>query len=146
MENRLMYHIVIEHLEDIKRFVKNKKANLEPLKIQLLISKQMVQPTDDTKVSWHANAKTKTLTTETQWTENNSIDVADGWINQTLLFINEFSSFHGPQFSFKEHHRQKFCERCLEGIQDTIAVEKYLKSCQELKIVHITMPTKESQF
>ena len=59
-----VYNFVREHLEDLKLFLRNKIADLRPLKIQLLVSVQVVKPTDDTKVSCQANSKSKTLATE----------------------------------------------------------------------------------
>ena len=55
---------VTEHLEDLKIFVRNKIAELGPLKIKLSVFVQMLKPTDDTKVGCPANTKSKVLTTE----------------------------------------------------------------------------------
>ena len=59
-----VFNFVTEHIEDLKLFVRNKIAELGPLKIQLSDFVQMLKPTDDTKVGCHANKKSKTLTTE----------------------------------------------------------------------------------
>ena len=50
------------------------------------------------------------------------------------------------QFSGKEHHRYKFCERCLHGFQNTISLEKHLELCGEHKAFSFTMPTEDSKF
>ena len=49
------------------------------------------------------------------------------------------------QFSGKEHHRYKFCERCLHGFRDNTLLEKHLDFGGEHKAVHITMPTEDSK-
>ena len=59
--------------------------------------------------------------------------------------ITKFHAFIARQFSGKEHHRYKFCERCLHGIQDALSLEKHLDLCGEHKAVHITMPTEDSK-
>ena len=59
-----VFTFVTEHLVDLKVFMRNKIAKLEPLKIQLSVFIQMLKPTDDSKVGCHANTKSKTLTTE----------------------------------------------------------------------------------
>ena len=54
----------MEHLEDLKLFVRKKIRELGPLKSQLSVFVQMFKPTDETKVGCHANKKSKSLTTE----------------------------------------------------------------------------------
>ena len=49
------------------------------------------------------------------------------------------------QFSGKEHHRYKFCERCLHGFQVALSIEKHFDLCGEHKAVPITMPTEDSK-
>ena len=54
-----VFTFVMEHLEDLKLFVRNKIAELGPFKNQLSIFVQMLRPTDDTKVGCHAKKSRK---------------------------------------------------------------------------------------
>ena len=283
------FTFVTEHLEELKLFVRNKIAELGPLKIQLSVFVQMLKPTDDTKVGCHANTKLKVLTTELSDDEifemidqmKNSIQIfstrGSGFVVQKIdhldininkfkpirgssyiatpsalvgnhfllnirnndnkcfacsvlaaLFpqkenknrqnkykpslhklnfdniefpmsltdvpkfekqnniginvfgfektkilplylsgkgphkviplllltdgltshyclITNFHAFMARQFSGKEHHRYKFCERCLHGFRDNISLEKHLDLCGEHKAVRITLPTEDSK-
>ena len=105
---------VTEHLEDIKLLVRNKIAELGPLKIQLSVFLQMLKPTDDTKVGCHANTKSKTLTTELSDDEilemvhqlNNSIQIVStggsGFVVQKInhldININKFKPIKGSSY------------------------------------------------
>ena len=284
-----VFNFVTEHMEDLNLFVRNKIAELGPLKIQLSVFVQMLKPTDTTKVGCHANTKSKVLTTELSDDEifemvdqiNNSIQIfstgGSGFVvqkidhldininkfkpirgssyiatpaalagnnfllnirnndnkcfaysvlaamfpenknrerqnkykpnlhklnfdnielpmsitdvpkfeNQNNLGINvfgfeknkilplylsgkgahkviplllltdgltshyclitNFHAFMARQFSGKEHHRYKFCERCHHGFQDALSLEKHFDLCGEHKVVHITMPTEDSK-
>ena len=70
--------------------------------------------------------------------------LTDGLISHYCLITN-CHAFMARQFSGKEHHRYKFCERCLHGFQDNTSLEKHLELCGEHKAVHITMPTEDSK-
>ena len=59
-----VFTFVTEHMDVLKMFVRNKIAEIGPLKFQLSIFVQMLKPTDDTKFGCHANTKSETLTTE----------------------------------------------------------------------------------
>ena len=52
--------------------------------------------------------------------------LTDGF-NSHYCLITKFHAFMARQFSGKEHHRYKFCERCLHGFQSTLSLEKHLK-------------------
>ena len=284
-----VFNFVTEHLEDLKLFVRNKIAELGPLKIQLSVFVQMLKPTDDDKVGCHANTKSKVPTSELSDDEifemidqmNNSIQIfstvgsgfvvqkidhldininkfkhirgssyiatpaalvgnnfllnirnndnkcfaysvlaamfpekehkqrqnkykpslhklnlddielpmsltdvpkfekqnniginvfgfeknkflplylskvkthkiipllllTDGLISHYYLITN-FHAFMARQFCGKEHHRYKFCERCLHGFQNNISLVKHLVLCGEHKAVRITLPTEDSK-
>ena len=62
-QSNYVFNFVTEHLGEPKLFVRNKIAELGPLKIQLSVFVQMMKPMDETKVGCHANTKSKTLTT-----------------------------------------------------------------------------------
>ena len=70
--------------------------------------------------------------------------LTDGLTSHYCLITN-FHAFMARQFSGKEHHRYKFCERCLHGFRDNISLEKHLDFCGEHKAVRITLPTEESK-
>ena len=56
-----VFTFVTEHLEDLKLFVRNKIAELGPLKIQLSVFVQMLKPTDETRVGMlHCILRTRT--------------------------------------------------------------------------------------
>ena len=109
-----VFTFVAEHLEDLKLFVRNKIAELGPLKIQLSVFVQMLKPTDDTKVGCHANTKSKTLTTELSDDEifemvdqmNNSIQIfstgGSGFVIQKIdqldININKFKPIRGSSY------------------------------------------------
>ena len=59
--------------------------------------------------------------------------------------ITNFQAFMARQFSGKEHHRYKFCERCLHRFWDNTSLEKQMELCGEHKGVHITTPTEASK-
>ena len=112
-----MFTFVTEHLEDLKLFVRNKIAELGPLKIQLSDFVQMLKPTDDTKVGCHANTKSKTLTTKLSDEEifelvdqmNNSIQIfstgGSGLVVQKIhhlnIKINKFKPIRGSSYIAK---------------------------------------------
>ena len=79
-----VFNFVTEHLEDLKLFVRNKIAELGPLKIQLSVFVQMLKPTDDTKVGCHANTKSKVLTSELSDDEN--FEMVDEMNNYSKFF------------------------------------------------------------
>ena len=109
-----VFNFVTEHLEDLKLFMRNKIAELGPLKIQLSVFVQMLKPTDDTKVDCHANTKTKVLTTEPSDDEifemvdqiNNSIQIfstgGSGFVVQKIdhldININKFKPIRGSSY------------------------------------------------
>ena len=109
-----VFSFVTEHMEDLKSFVRNKIAELGPLKIQLSVFVQMLKPTDDTKVGCHANTKSKVLTTELSDDEifemvdqmNNSIQIfstgGSGFIVQKIdhldININKFKPIRGSSY------------------------------------------------
>ena len=49
----------------------------------------------------------------------------DGFTSHYCLITN-FHAFMARQFSSKAHHRHKFCERYLQGFQNTISLEKII--------------------
>ena len=91
--------------------MRNRIAELGPLKIQLSVFVQMLKPTDDTKVGCHANIKSKILTTELSDDEffemvdqmNNSIHIfstgGNGFVVQRIdhldVNINNFKPIRG---------------------------------------------------
>ena len=109
-----VFNFVTEHLEDLKLFVRNKIAELGPLKIQLSVFVQMLKPTDNTKVGCHANTKSKVLTTELSDDEifelvdqmNNSIQIfstgGSGFVVQKIdhldININKFKPIRGSSY------------------------------------------------
>ena len=70
--------------------------------------------------------------------------LTDGLISHYCLITN-FHAFMARQFCGKEHHRYKFCERCLHVFQNNISLEKHLDLCGEHKAVRITLPTEDSK-
>ena len=94
--------------------MRNKIAELGPLKILLFVFVQMLKPTDDTKVGCHANTKSKTSTTELSDDEifemvdqmNNSIQILStgesGFVVQKIdhldININKFKPIRGNSF------------------------------------------------
>ena len=104
-----------ERMEDLKLFVRNKIAEIGPLKIQLSVFVQMLKPTDDTKAGCHANTKSKVLTTELSDDEifemvdqmNNSIQIfstgGSGFVVQKIdhldININKFKPIRGSSYS-----------------------------------------------
>ena len=110
-----VFNFVTEHLEDLKLFVRNKIAELGPLKIQLSVFVQMLKPTDDTKVGCHANTKSKVLTTELSDDEifemfdqmNNSIQIFSTGgsvfvvqkIDHLDIKINKFKPIRGSSYT-----------------------------------------------
>ena len=109
-----VFNFVTGHMEDLKLFVRNKIAELGPLKIQLSVFVQMLKPTDDTKVGCHANTKSKVLTTELSDDEifemvdqmNNSIQIfstgGSGFVVQKIdhldININKFKPIRGSSY------------------------------------------------
>ena len=109
-----VFNFVTEHLEDLKLFVRNKIAELGPLKIQLFVFVQMLKPTDNTKVDCHANTKSKTLTTELSDDQifemvdqmNSSIQIfstgGSGFVVQKIdhldININKFKPIRGSSY------------------------------------------------
>ena len=109
-----VFNFVTEHMEDLKLFVRNKIAELGPLKIQLSVFVQMLKPTDNTKVGCHANTKSKVLTTELSDDEifemvdqmNNSIQMfssgGSGFVVQKIdhldININKFKPIRGSSY------------------------------------------------
>ena len=109
-----VFTFVTEHMEDLKSFVRNKIAELGPLKNQLSVFVQMLKPTDGTKVGCHANSKSKILTTEPSDDEifemidqiNNSIQIfstgGSGFIVQKIdhldININKFKPNRGSSY------------------------------------------------
>ena len=59
-----VFNFVMEQLAGLKMFVRNKIAELGPLKIQLSVFVQMFKPTNDNTICGHANTNLKALTTE----------------------------------------------------------------------------------
>ena len=86
-----VFNFVTEHLEDLKLFVRNKIAELGPLKIQLSVFVQMLKPTDDTKVGCHANTKSKVLTTEPS--DDEIFEMVDQMKNSIQIFSTDGSGF-----------------------------------------------------
>ena len=70
--------------------------------------------------------------------------LTDGLISHYCL-ITIFHAFIARQICGKEHHRYKFCERCLHGFQNNISLEKHLDLCGEHKAVRITLPTEDTK-
>ena len=109
-----VFNFVTEHLEDLKLIVRNKIAELGPLKIQLSVFVQMLKPRDDIKVGCHANTKSKVLTTELSDDEifemvdqmNNSIQIfstgGSGFVVQKIdhldININKFKPIRGSSY------------------------------------------------
>ena len=109
-----VFNFVTEHMEDLKLFVRNKIAELGPLKIQLSVFVQMLKPTDNTKECCHANTKSKVLTTELSDDEifemvdqiNNSIQIfstgGSGFVVQKIdhldININKFKPIRGSSY------------------------------------------------
>ena len=98
---------------DLKLFIRNKIAELGPLKIQLFVLVQMSKPTDDNKVGCHANTKSKTLTTEPSdeifemiGQMNNSLQIfstsSSGFVVQKIdvldIKINKFKPIRGSSY------------------------------------------------
>ena len=86
-----VFNFVTEHFEDLKLFVRNKIAELGPLKIQLSVFVQMLKPTDDTKVGCHANTKSKVLTTEPS--DDEIFEMVDQMKNSIQIFSTGGSGF-----------------------------------------------------
>ena len=86
-----VFNYVTDHMEHLKLFVRNKIAELGPLKTQLSVFVQMLKPTDDTKVGCHANTKSKILTTELS--DDEIFELVDQMNNSTQIFSTRGSGF-----------------------------------------------------
>ena len=80
-----------EQMQDLKLFVRNKIAELGPLKIQFSVFAQMLKPTDDTKAGCHANTKSKFLTTELS--DDEIFEMVDQMNNSIQIFSTGGSGF-----------------------------------------------------
>ena len=101
-----VFTFVTVHLEDLNLIVRNKIAELGPLKIQLSVFVQMLKPTDDTKVGCHANTKSKVLTTELS--DDEIFEMVDQMNNSIQIFSTGGSGFDVHKIDHLDINFNKF--------------------------------------